>query len=166
MLYVAGDALPSSYETLETKYALKVHQLAHDKSLRGKVRLLGGIYDSRLWELYSSCDLFVYASGYDNFGFALLEAAYFGLPIVTTDVGIASELVKGQGGIILSGHEPDTIAAGILKILKGDAKTKNVMAEQLRKRALNYSIEKNADAHLSLYKNILTGRANAVDGKR
>lgn len=44
---------------------------------------------------YQAADLYVCSSGYEPFSLSLLEAASSGLPLVTTQVGVAGELIDG-----------------------------------------------------------------------
>jgi len=155
ILYVAGDPIPTSYDSREKKYMAEIARLANDEHVRNNIRLLGGIYGEQLWRLYASCDAFLYASSYDNFGFALLEAAYFGLPLASTDVGIASDLIRdGAGGILLHDHRPESIADATIKIIRNPNDSKR-MSQNVREYAKDYTIEKNVAAHISMYKRLV-----------
>ena len=59
-----------------------------------KVSFAGFVTDKKLAEYYSSSDIFVQPSIHEPFGITILEAASFGLPIVTTDAG-ALEILRG-----------------------------------------------------------------------
>ena len=48
---------------------------------------------------YKTADLFLNTSNYEGYGLTFLEAAVSGCPIVTTDVGIASELKKNGADV-------------------------------------------------------------------
>ena len=51
--------------------------------------------------LYTESDLYLLATQYDIFGMVYLEALYFGTPIITTQSGGASLLIKeGETGYI------------------------------------------------------------------
>ncbi|MCJ7759642.1 glycosyltransferase family 4 protein [Candidatus Bathyarchaeota archaeon] len=155
VLYIAGDAIPSSHNSAERDYPNKVRALADDPALSSHVVLLGGVYGQKLWDLYSSCDLFIHASDYENFGFGLLEAAFFGLPLVSTDVGVASNLIQnGRGGILIPNHEPEAIAKAACDILR-DPSAIQVMREYLKSLSKEYSVSKDLDEHLRLYQEVI-----------
>ena len=59
------------------------------------VRVLGYLNDLELSSLYQSCSLFVYPSLYEGFGYPVLEAAKFGVPIACSNTSSLKEL--GQG---------------------------------------------------------------------
>lgn len=154
VLYVVGDPIPSSHDLTERKYYRLVSDLVNSPDFRRNVVLMGGVYGVDLWKIYSSCDLFVYASNYDNFGFGLLEAAYFGLPIVSTDAGIADDIIQGgKGGALLANHNPETIGQAVLQILRDSAEMKR-MGLHNRTRANGYSLDRNLKAHIQLYEKI------------
>jgi glycosyltransferase involved in cell wall biosynthesis len=155
VLYVAGDPIPSTMDLAEKMYPCRVREAAANPALKGRVKLLGGVYGDALWRLFAAANLFVYASSYDNFGFGLLEAACFGVPIVSTNVGIASDLVEsGKGGVIVPAHSPQVIADGVRGALANRAQLTE-MSRHLKEMARKYSIEANMDAHISLYERLL-----------
>ncbi|NIP99801.1 MAG: glycosyltransferase, partial [Nitrospinaceae bacterium] len=50
---------------------------------------------------YQSADVFVYPSRYENFGQPVLEAAAWGLPVIATSTGVASEIIReGETGFL------------------------------------------------------------------
>src|SRR5438309_3857707 len=78
---LVGDHIPSRYNRLELNYPFKLSKLIAALGLQSKVKFMGPLNGSDLWQAYLGSDIFVYTSRYDNFGHALLEAAHFGLPI-------------------------------------------------------------------------------------
>jgi len=66
---------------------------------------------------FKMADIFLLTSRYEGYGLALIEAAAAGLPIVTTRVGIASELfTSGQSALICNVADAKCLAhsAGVL----------------------------------------------------
>lgn len=56
--------------------------------------------------IYENADLFVFTSNYEIFGMVLLEAMYFGLPVVSSANGGASVLIKnGKNGYMMPDFE-------------------------------------------------------------
>lgn len=78
-------------------------QMAEDLNISDQVQLAGSIPYESMHEVYAVADLFVFPSHFESFGMVLLEAAASGLPIVSTNVGCAAELVlDGKNGKIVS----------------------------------------------------------------
>lgn len=58
--------------------------------------------------IYKNTDLFVFTSNYEIFGMVLLEAMYFGLPVISSLNGGASVLIDdGENGYILKEFDKD-----------------------------------------------------------
>ncbi|ERI90751.1 glycosyltransferase, group 1 family protein [Clostridiales bacterium oral taxon 876 str. F0540] len=89
--------------------------------LKGVVEFKGAVYDrEQLFDEYKKAKIFCLSSNYESFGIALIEAASFGDVIVSTDVGIAKELVKGNNGIIVDVQDEDMFSKGIEKLMYCD----------------------------------------------
>jgi Glycosyltransferase len=72
--------------------------------------------DDKLAELYSSSDLFVFASHIEGYGLPPLEAMACGTPVVTTDCrGVRDFVVDGENAILVPPKEPEVLAESILK---------------------------------------------------
>jgi glycosyltransferase involved in cell wall biosynthesis len=87
--------------------------------LRSIIQFKGPIYDrDELYEEYKKAKIFCLSSRYESFGIALLEAASFGDVIVSTDVGIAKELVSLENGVIVKVGDIDGIADNIKSLME------------------------------------------------
>lgn len=88
--------------------------------------------DDKLAELYSSSDLFVFASHMEGFGLPPLEAMACGTPVVTTDsMGVRDFVEDGENALMIPPKEPEKIAESILRIYK-DPK----LSEKMKKNGL------------------------------
>ena len=63
-------------------------------SLPQGIELICGLTQKDLPCIYQSSDLFLFPSRRDQLGVVLIEAAASGLPIISTDVGGAKEIVR------------------------------------------------------------------------
>jgi L-malate glycosyltransferase len=71
--------------------------------LRKKVVFTGAIIDrEELYKEYQKSKIFSLTSNFESFGIAFIEAAALGNIIVSTDVGIAAELVEKENGEVVS----------------------------------------------------------------
>lgn len=61
---------------------------------KGKIVYFKKASQKELALLYSNVDLFVFTSNYEIFGMVLLEAMYFGLPVISSANGGASVLIR------------------------------------------------------------------------
>ncbi len=70
-----------------------------------------------LAELYSSSDLFVFASHIEGYGLPPLEAMACGTPVITTDCkGVKDFVVDGENSLLIPPKQPDVIAKSIIKL--------------------------------------------------
>jgi len=77
-------------------------QLAEDLRIADRVGIAGYVPHESVREVYAVADLFVFPSHFEAFGMVLLEAAASGLPIVSTSVGCATELISdGKNGYVM-----------------------------------------------------------------
>ena len=114
---IVGEEIAGRLEG-DTGYKQQMVSLVKSLKLENNVVFKGWKTGEELYKIYQESDLFVLASTYENFGLPLLEAASFGLPLISTDVGVAKELIgNNEGGSIISKTNPEEIAKKIIDIL-------------------------------------------------
>lgn len=68
-----------------------------NENLKDKVKFIGAVEDRELLkQYYSESSVFVLSSKYESFGLVLVEALSFGNYLLSTDVGVASELIDNN----------------------------------------------------------------------
>ena len=111
---VGGEEKRSSLS--KKGYLSELKSLSNELGVSRRINFVGPKYGKQLINYYQATDVFVYTSLYENFGQALLEAAAAGLPIISTPVGIAQEIViDGQTGFLVNDN-PKTISEKIMKL--------------------------------------------------
>ncbi len=87
---------------------------------QGQIMRHGAVSDSTLAALYSQSHLLVVPSEYEGFGIVYMEAMGFGLPVIGSTGGAASEIIShGKTGFCLPPNNP-TILAQHLYLLAED----------------------------------------------
>jgi glycosyltransferase involved in cell wall biosynthesis len=101
--------------------------------------------------LYSSAELFVLPSLKEGFGIVLLEAMYYGLPIITTNICAMPELVKdGENGLLVPAADSQALAEAMSKLIENSDLRKQ-MGERGRIQVTNsYQWEKTGAKVLSI----------------
>lgn len=90
--------------------------LAQTEGLADRIHFLGDRGD--VPDLLRGLDLFVLSSRTEGYSMALLEACATALPIVATDVGGNSEIVRdGVNGRLVPAENPHALAEGMLDLL-------------------------------------------------
>jgi len=97
-LTIAGGEEKTSSVT-RGGYLEELKLLTNQLNLNSNVTFTGKKNPADLKLLYKSSNIFVYPSLYENFGQPLIEAAAHGLPLISTPVGIAKDIViDGETG--------------------------------------------------------------------
>ncbi len=118
--------------------ATSIERHATERGCADRVVLLGPRHD--LAALYAMADVFVVASAYETFSLVLVEAALVGTPIVTTDVGIAPELIGADGGWMVE-RTSVAVRDGIASVLGNPTEARH-RSEVASQRAQQYSYDR------------------------
>ncbi|PIN77846.1 hypothetical protein COY26_00180 [Candidatus Woesearchaeota archaeon CG_4_10_14_0_2_um_filter_33_10] len=122
---VGGEA--KSSETSKTGYVDELKNLA--KGLN--IEFTGPKYGKELISYYKESDIFVYTSFYENFGQTILEAGAAGLPVISTKVGVANDIVKNdKTGFIVGPDNPKEIAEYVIKL--SDKNKRELFGKKIR----------------------------------
>ncbi|MEK6540050.1 MAG: glycosyltransferase family 4 protein [Deltaproteobacteria bacterium] len=132
------------------KGRIKKYQTIADRCGIGEdIKFMGPVKDINAY--YSASDIFVLPSIYEPFSNACLEAMASGLPVVTSRINGASEIIAhGKNGMIVDDPaNPKEIAERIKPLLAG-RENMLAMGRAARVTAGNYTIEKNVEDFLML----------------
>lgn len=87
----------------------KIKKDIQDRNLEQKCVILGKLRQEELPALYKASDLFLLASDYEIYGMVILEAMYFGTPVISTLTAGAEVLItSGEDGMIIPNKKADT----------------------------------------------------------
>lgn len=126
---------------------------ARASGLEGRIGFLGDRRD--MPEFMAALDMYVLSSRNEGFGRVLVEAMAAGVPVVSTDVGGAAEVLGGgEYGMLVSPGDPDMMADAMLRLIN-DGELRGQFRERGRVRAAEYDIRKTTEAYESLYLEIL-----------
>ena len=109
-----------------------------DLGLLEQVIFIGRVPQRQMGSLYSRCDLMIYPSLCESFGFSMIEAMGYGLPIVAADTGVNREIC-GDGAIYYPSLDPERAAAAICEALKPDVNRRLLEAGKGRVDGVDWS---------------------------
>jgi glycosyltransferase involved in cell wall biosynthesis len=144
-----GPAVPGVTDYLHT-----LQKLSKVLGLDDRVAVHRAATGDEVKRFYRNADVFVYPVGHEPLGQPLLEAAAHGLPIITTPVGVALDLViSGETGFVVPA-DPDTIGDRIMQLNSPD------LRQKFRRRILDHVRDQFSWTHITqrylhLYQSLL-----------
>ena len=142
---IAGKGKPSSFLRLAKKF-----------NIENKIFFTGE--SSHIEKFYAAGDMFVFPTRYDPFANVCLEALACGLPVITTRMNGASEIIEnGRNGYVVEDYtSPDELAARITDLLQKDLRKS--MSACAVETARKYTPSNNAAKVEKLYEKILRNK--------
>jgi glycosyltransferase involved in cell wall biosynthesis len=128
------------------------------------VRLLTGLPDDKLREVYWATDLLLMPLRDATANNAILEAMACGRPVISTAVGGVAEAVGCEAGILVPPGDPLALAEAVLR-LAGDPTRRAEMGRAARRQAEKFGWPAIAEQHDIAYRQILDGRAPRPSGE-
>lgn len=123
------------------------------RKLQKKCLMLGKLRQEQLPSLYQTSDLFLLASDYEIYGMVLLEALFFGLPIITTLTAGSEMLIEsGKNGFVVE-KDRSVWAKKIKEILGNERMFSEMKRYAVRNIQENYVWNKAAVNFERLYLN-------------
>ena len=130
-------------------------QLAELKQVRERIIFVSG--SSNLWEYYAASDVFVFPTIYEPFGLVIVEAMASGLPVITSRVaGAADVIIDGVNGLLLRDPSDVSDLAAKIELLLSNARLGKTMGVRARKAAEKLSWDAVAEKTLEVYNRILS----------
>lgn len=124
VVWVAGGA----QRPAEAAYFDELSRMASGGSAPGRVRLLGERSD--VPRLMAAADIYCQPNtSPEPFGIAFVEALAAGLPVVTTAIGGALEIVEERCGVLVSEASPALVAGALQRLIDGPALRASLSAE-------------------------------------
>lgn len=124
-----------------------------------RTRFLGYLSGPELWSAFASADVFVFPSAMETFGLVLTEAMAAGLPVVSSRVGGAEDIITpGVNGYLFAPGDTRAMIDGIRATL-GRPQRRQIMARNARLFAETQSWPSMMDELLRCYDDLITGRS-------
>ena len=110
---------------------------------------------TRIAEIYASCDCWLFTSDKEGYGLPILEAMACGTPVVATPAGAAPELLASGGGILVDSDDPGALADAVERVLSMDEASWRAMSRAARAEAEKHSWDVIGDRMEAALKQIL-----------
>lgn len=128
------------------------------KNLESRVQRLGLSERVRFsgWQnphpYYAHANAYASVSRFEGYGMAVVEAALYGLPIVTTDTGVVGEMLRDGEEVLVVPPRADSVAAAVQKLQKNDS-FRAALGAAARKKAEGASVSESE--YLTRYRQAL-----------
>ena len=120
----------------EGRERIRLEHMARKLGIEKNVIFLGHRDDAI--GLMQSAQAYIQASAYEGYGRTLIEAALAGLPIITTDVGIVGELLRGYEEVLVAPvADPAALAVHIVGLV-ADQPARDSLAVNARTLVSSY----------------------------
>jgi glycosyltransferase involved in cell wall biosynthesis len=137
--------------------ARPLQQITADLGLAERVLILGPTAD--VGSVYAGLDLLVHPARAESFGLVIVEGMAAGLPVASTPVGVATEVIEdGTSGFLAADPTPASLADAIRRALACRAEWQKI-GDAARQRAAAYGADAWAEAHLTAYEHALKRRS-------
>lgn len=138
ILYIAGKG--DYLEELKTRFA------------DDRIKFLGFVSDKNKFELMEKSWIFVNPSFKEGWGIVNVEANYFGLPVIGSNVpGIKDSVIDGKTGLLFKYQNENQLSEKIFELIK-NKKLRNKMGKKGIEYAKSFSWDKAAEQYLNLLK--------------
>ena len=130
--------------------------LCSQLGLEDKVKFLGFLDHPTLARYYAGCDVFVLPSLMETQGLVVMEAMWFGRPVIVTSAIVSAEELVAQGvnGFIVDPDSVNDLTQRLL-LLAAEPATRATQGEAGRERASAYRPELVVEALEVAYRNVL-----------
>ncbi len=115
------------------------------------VIMTGKLKQENLPGIYKAADIFLLASNYEIFGMVILEAMYFGCPVISTSTAGANTLINKNNGVILPVLDVEQWKSAIVNICENEKKLFTMKENCHSTIKEKYVWEKAVDKFIELY---------------
>ncbi len=130
-------------------------QLAELKRVRERIIFVP--HPDNLQEYYAASDVFVFPTIYEPFGLVIVEAMASGLPVITSRVaGAADLIIDGVNGLLLRAPSDVNDLAAKIELLLSNTELRKTMGEHARETAEKLSWDRVAQKTTDVYNRILS----------
>jgi glycosyltransferase involved in cell wall biosynthesis len=130
--------------------------LIHHLGLENTVSLTGQLDDRILSRILGAADLAVMPSvALEGFGLATLEALWHGTPVLATEIGANSELLRPlDSELVIPDSQPQTLATGIVRALERKSNWDPIRAHEYVRES--FSMERAVARTSAIYEEVLS----------
>jgi glycosyltransferase involved in cell wall biosynthesis len=124
----------------------------HDLGLQDCVEFWGALPQKELWRYYAECAVFVLPSIREGMGLVLAEALLCGAPVIATDSGGVTDIIRDdETGLLVPEHNAHALADAIERILNDRALAARLAANGRARARERFTAERVAAQFVEIY---------------
>ncbi len=112
--FVAAGSFMSGYS--KDPYCESLLKLVSDLGLEGQVEFAGRIDDAEKFELYDRSSIFLFPSLLEGYGWVMVEAMGYGMPVIAFDNSAMPYTVNESNGILVPNRDTDAMAQALCRL--------------------------------------------------
>ncbi len=153
VIVIGGD--PSEQGRRDNEEMARLHALRSELGLNDLITFLGARDQETLQFYYAAADCLVMPSHYESFGMVALEAMACGTPVIASDVGGLSQLVRhNRTGLRVPSKDPLALANAARALLSDEA-LRRAMGHRAACVAEDYSWIRIVDKLIAVYEELV-----------
>lgn len=129
----------------------ELKKMINEMDLNKNVQIIGFIDYEKIPEAMKDADVYVSGSLYESQNMSLLEAAFSGLPVISTDTGAAKEVTEN----IVESGDPAKLAEKITEVMENYSNEKQKSLDKIPKLKEKFSLENSVKNFVNLYESLI-----------
>ncbi len=135
----------------------ELEKLIIQSGIENIVKFVG--YHNNIYELLSSSDISIVASKHEAFGRVTVESMMSGTLVIGTDSGGTPELIGDDRGLLYQYRDSQELAKLIERAIEVPDKMRSMVQKAYTYSIENFTVEKNAEAIIEVYKKAILTKA-------
>lgn len=141
----------------DENYKKELDELVKKLGLTGKVRFLGARSD--IYDLIKDFNVFLLTSKQEGFPLVIIEAMAAGVPVISTNVGGISEVIKNnETGILIPPESPKELSKAVIELLSDKKLTKDIIDNAQIAVNKHFTVENMTSNTLNIYKQVMESK--------
>jgi glycosyltransferase involved in cell wall biosynthesis len=138
-----------------------LEELVWKRDIERQVRFLGRLERDEVRDALAQASLFVLPSRSEGLPLALLEAMAVGVPVVATDVGGVSEVIRNDTeGVLVPPEDPAALARAVSTTLS-DPDRRRSLSQNGRERARSFALSRTLGSYEAVFVDLVAKRSQA-----
>lgn len=133
-----------------------------DLNIETDIIYTGFITNEERDTLYCNARVFAFPSIFEGFGMPPIEAMYFGVPVVVSDIAVMREVTLNKAIYISNPKDPNDWFATLFKVMNGKLKY-SISKAEIKRIYDRYSLENVASQYVSLFNSCVRSKDRSYE---